>query len=108
MLWQVVLEVSAAMFAVFGFYCAMRMAVDLLWKPSQICIAVTVQNKKDAEMLDVLLHEAYSAFFRTRSRIVVLLSSELMNGTLGEGEELFEKYNDLMDAYGAECYLIDF
>ena len=31
-----------------------------------------------------------------------------MNGTLGEGEELFEKYNDLMDDYGAECYLIDF
>ena len=108
MLWQTILDVFAALLAVFGFYCALRMVVDLFWKPRQVCIAVTVQNEKDAEMLDVLLHEAYSAFFRTRSRIVVLLSSELMNGTLGEGEELFEKYNDLMDAYGAECYLIDF
>ena len=107
MLWQVVLEVLAAMFAVFGFYCAMRMAVDLLWKPSQICIAVTVQNKKDAEMLDVLLHEAYSAFFRKGRRIVVLLSAELMDGTVGVGEELLEKYSDLLQSYGAECYLID-
>ena len=107
MLWQTILDVAAALLAVFGFYCALRMVADLFWNPKQICIAVRVQNKEDAEMLDVLLHEAYSAFFRKGRRIAVLLSSELMNGTLGEGEELFEKYNDLMDAYGAECYLID-
>lgn len=107
MLWQTILEVSAALFAVFGFYCALRMVVDLFWKPEQICIAVTVQNKEDAEMLDVLLHEAYSAFFRKGRRIAVLLSSELINGIMGDGEALFEKYNDLIDSYGAECYLID-
>jgi hypothetical protein len=107
MLWQTILDVAAALLAVFGFYCALRMVADLFWNPKQICIAVRVQNKEDAEMLDVLLHEAYSAFFRKGRRIAVLLSSELMNGMLGEGEELFEKYNDLMDAYGAECYLID-
>ena len=108
MLGQILLEVSAAMLAVFGFYCAMRMIADLFWNPRQICIAVTVQNKKDAEMLDVLLHEAYSAFFRKGRRIVVLLSCELMDGTVGSGEELFEQYVDLIDSYGAECYLMEF
>ena len=107
MLWNVLLEASAAMFAVFGFYCALRMAADLFWNPKQIAIAVEVRNTKDAEMLDVLLHEAYSAFFRKGHRIVVRLSGELMDGTVGVGEELFEKYSDLIQTYGAECYLID-
>ena len=107
MLWQTILDVFAALLAVFGFYCALRMVADLFWKPRQVCIAVTVQNEKDAEMLDVLLHEAYSAFFRKGHRIVVLLSGELMDGTVGVGEELFEKYSDLIQTYGAECYLID-
>lgn len=107
MLWNVLLEASAAMFAVFGFYCALRMAADLFWNPKQIAIAVEVRNTKDAEMLDVLLHEAYSAFFRKGRRIIVLLSSDLMNGTVGTDEDLFERYSDLMQSYGAECYLID-
>ena len=107
MLWQTILDVAAALLAVFGFYCALRMVADLFWNPKQICVAVKVQNKEDAEMLDVLLHEAYSAFFRKGRRIAVLLSSELMDGTVGLGEELFEKYSDLIDTYGAECYLID-
>ena len=107
MLLQLILEVSVALFAVFGFYCALRMVADLFWMPKQLYVAIEVQNKEDAEMLDVLLHEAYSAFFRKGHRIAVLLSSDLMNGTVGNGEELFEKYSDLLDSYGAECYLID-
>ena len=107
MLWQTILDVAAALFAVFGFYCALRMVADLFWNPKQICVAVKVQNKEDAEMLDVLLHEAYSAFFRKGHRITVLISSALMDGTLGEGEELFDQYSDLLELYGAECYLID-
>lgn len=107
MLWHIILEVSAALFAVFGFYCALRMVADLFWNPKQLCIAVTVRNKEDAEMLDVLLHEAYSAFFRKGHRITVLLSNELMDGTVGEGEELFDQYSDLLELYGAECYLVD-
>ena len=107
MLWNVLLEASAAMLAVFGFYCALRMVADLFWNPKQIVVAVEVRNTKDAEMLDVLLHEAYSAFFRKGRRIVVLLSAELMNGTVGTGEDLFERYSDLLQSYGAECYLID-
>ena len=107
MLFYLILEVSVALFAVFGFYCALRMVADLFWAPRQLYAAVEVQNKEDAEMLDVLLHEAYSAFFRKGHRIVVLLSSDLMDGTVGVGEELFDQYSDLLELYGAECYLVD-
>ena len=107
MLWQTILDVAAALLAVFGFYCALRLVADLFWSPKQLCVAVKVQNKEDAEMLDVLLHEAYSAFFRKGHRITVMISSALMDGTLGEGEELFDQYSDLLELYGAECYLID-
>ncbi len=107
MLLHLILEISAALFAVFGFYCALRTVADLFWAPKQLYAAIEVQNKEDAEMLDVLLHEAYSAFFRKGHRIVVLLSASLMDGTVGVGEELFDAYSDLLERYGAECYLID-
>ena len=59
-------------------------------------------------MLDMLLHEAVSAFSRRRGmRVTVLLSVSLMDGRVGEGEELLPAYRELLDRYGAECYLID-
>ena len=103
MLGSLILEVAAAMFAVFGFYCALRGLVDLLFAPKQIGISITVQEKKDAEMLDVLLHQASSAFFRqSRGGIRVWISAGLMDGTVGEGGELYEKYRDWLHMYGAE------
>ena len=107
MLFRVILDVSVAMLAVFGFYCALRMVVDMLWAPKQLYVAIEVRNAEDADMLDVLLHEAYVAFFRKGKQIVVLFSNELMDGTVGEGEQLYDKYSDLLDTYGADCYLID-
>ena len=107
MLLQVILDVWVAMLAVFGFYCAVRTVADMLWAPHQLFVAIEVRERADAEMLDVLLHEAYAAFFRKGKQIVVLFSNELMNGTVGVGEQLYEKYSDLLDTYGADCYLID-
>ena len=97
-----------SLFAVFGFFCAVRLFTELIFASEQIAIAIEVRNRNDAEMLDMLLHEAVSAFLRRgRSHIVVLLSAELMDGTVGEGEDLLPRYQDLLDRYGAECYLID-
>ena len=108
MLYDLILEASVALFAVYGFTCALRAFANFLGAPPQLMVAVEVQSKEDADMLDVLLHEAYSAFFqRRRTRVVVLISQALMDGTVGEGEELFDRYSDLLDVYGAECYLID-
>ena len=108
MLFGYVIEVAVALFAVFGFYCAARMFCELLFSPSQIVVAIEVREKQDAQELDMLLHEARSAFLRKgRARLVVLVSADLMDGTVGEGEELFPLYDELLEEYGAECYLID-
>ena len=104
---QVVLG-GMLVFAVFGLWCVIRMAAEIFFSPQQIAIAVEIRNEEDAEMLDVLLHEAGSAFLRKgKARLVVLLSSELMEGTVGEGEDLYPEYQELLDLYDADCYLID-
>ena len=108
MLFYFILEATVALLAGYGFYCALRAFANLLGVPRQLMVAIEVQTKEDADMLDVLLHEAYSAFFqKKRARVVVLFSQTLMDGTIGHGEDLFDKYSDLLDVYGAECYLID-
>jgi hypothetical protein len=30
-----------------------------------------------------------------------------MDGRVGRGDELFEEYDEILERYGAECYLID-
>ena len=108
MLWELILQVAVALFAIFGFYCALRLFTDLFFASEQIAVAVEIRDQKDAEMLDVLLHEAWSAFFRKRhARLVVLLSYELMDGRVGVGEVLFPAYLEILERWGAECYLID-
>ena len=100
--------VVLSLFAVFGFCCAVRIFAERIWTPEQLVVAIEILDLEDAEMLDMLLHEAGSAFLRKgRVRLVVLLSTALMDGTVGFGDELLEEYEALLDRYGAECYLIE-
>ena len=99
---------TGLLFAVFGFCCAVWLACDWLFSSKRISVAVEIKNEKDADMLDMLLHEARSAFFKKQSvRPVVLVASELMNGVMGMGDELYERYAEVLDRFGAECYVID-
>ena len=109
MIFDLILEITVALFAVLGFYAALRMVADLFWAPRQLRIAIEIQTEEDADMLDVLLHEAYSAFLLPkRAKIVVLFSSALLEtGRVGEDDVLFERYADLLESYGAESYLIE-
>ena len=109
MLFQLIIDVAVAMFAAFGFYCALRAILDLLFVPKQISVAIEVQEKKDADVLDVLLHEASSAFFRQgrRLKIKVLISSALLSGTVGEDGVPYEKYLDWIQMYNAAWYAVD-
>ena len=99
--------VILALFAVFGFFCAVRIFAERIWIPEQLVVAIEILDLEDAEMLDMLLHEAVSAFSRRRAmRVVILLSASLMDGRVGEGDELLPEYRALLERYGAECYLI--
>ena len=94
--------------SVFGAYCAIKTLAEALFSSDRITVALEILDRQDADELDMLLCEAQSTSLRRgRTRVVVLLSSALMDGTVGVGDELYDGYSDLLDRYGAECYLID-
>lgn len=94
--------------SVFGAYCAIKTFSEALFSSDRISVSLEVREQQDVEDLDMLLREAQGfSIGRGRARMVVLLSSDLMDGTIGEGEELYDNYMELIDRYGAECYLID-
>ena len=102
------LVITVALLAVIGLWCSLSILLELLFPCEQVTLAVRVRYKQDADMLDMLLHEAESAFLRRgRTRLVVLISASLMDGTVGVGEELLEPYAEVIEAFGAECYLIE-
>ena len=110
MLLSWMLDLAIACFAVFGFYCVLQMLLDALASVDRFWVTVKIRNENDADMLDMLLHEANSAFFRKkRARTVVLISSALFaNGTVGRSDgTLYDTYADVIDRYGAECYIMD-
>ena len=108
MFFRMLIEVGVAMFAAYGIYCALKAMAEILFPAKQMAVAVEVCNEEDAEALDMLLYEAKLSFLRRgRTHLVVLLSTALMDGRVGLGDEIFEPYASLLERYGAECYLID-
>ena len=108
MFFRMLIEVGVAMFAAYGILCAFKVGAELLFPSQQIVVAIEVRTKEDADALDVLLYDAKSLVWRRgRTRTVVLLASDLMDGRVGYGEALLEPYASLIERYGAECYLID-
>lgn len=98
---------AVALFAVFGFYCALRTLTGLFFPSKRISVAVEVRDKKDVEQLDMLLQEAAASSLQRGARLVVLLSADLMDGTVGVGDALFDDYDALLERFGAECFLIE-
>ena len=97
------LAVTVSMLAVFGMWCAIKLPVDALLSSGRVVAAVWLKNEKDAEMLDVLLHEAHSAFFRKgMRRIVVLIDEQLLYGVMGTDGVPHQDVLELLAYYGAE------
>lgn len=106
---EILLRIGVALFAAFGLICALQMLVRLLFCSDRLAGAVVVQSREDAEELDQLLHEARVTFGGCgTSRLLVLISTSLMDGTLGVGEECNDECLELLACYDADCYLIDF
>ncbi len=96
---RLAIEIIAALFAVFGVYCATRLAAQKIFGTENIILAVTLKDKNDAIDAEMLIREALGSFLVTSScRVAVLLTEELATDT------------DLMSAirkYGAEYYIVD-
>ena len=102
-----VLAVTVSLLSVFGLWCAIKFPIEALLSSGRVVAAIELRNEKDAEMLDVLLHEAHSAFFRKgMRRIIVLIDVSLMEGCVGRDGVLYEKTLELLARYGAKYRII--
>ena len=109
MFFEILLRVGVALFAAFGLICALQMLARLLFGSDRLAGALEITSHEDAKDLDRLLHEARITFGGCgTSRLVVLISSTLMDGTLGIGEDFSDECLEILECYGADCYLIDF
>ena len=105
--WNLFSILATLLFAVYGFYCALCRLVAF-FAPRALAVSVSVMRKEDAERLELLLQEARRvASFTGTAPVVVLISTELMDGTVGVGENLLLQYETLFEQYGVRCYLID-
>lgn len=102
-----VFAVTVSLLSVFGLWCAIKFPIEAFFSSGKVVAAVEINNEKDAEMLDVLLHEAHSAFFRKgMRRVIVLIDVSLMQDCLGKDGVLYEKTLELLARYGADFRII--
>ena len=98
-----VVAVTVSLLSVFGLWCAIKFPIEAFFSSGKVVAAVEINNEKDAEMLDVLLHEAHSAFFRKgMRRIVVLIDEQLLYGVMGTDGVPHQDVLELLAYYGAE------
>ena len=101
------LAVMVSMLAVFGMWCALKLLGEIWFSHDCLYVAIEITNEKDAEMLDVLLQQAHSAFFCQRSRrVVVLFDAPLLYGRIGHDGIPSEQLLELLAYYGAEYRVI--
>ena len=103
MIWSILFGVTVAVFAVFGFACAVQMILEACFPCRQLMVTVEIKTPKDADLLEMLLHEAQSAFFGKRSGRVGVLMSE----SLFENGEIPIDVLKILKKYGADCYLVE-
>ncbi len=108
MIWRMFLEIGIALFAVYGVACAARVITEWIFPQKELAVAVRIRTVADAWNMDFLLHEAGMSFYRRgKNQMIVLISDSLMSGIVGEDGILFDVYEELIDQYGAECYLVE-
>ena len=110
MLGFLILEIGIACLTVFGFCCLLQLLFDCFYAAKHFYITVEIREERDADMLDMLLHEARSAFFRKRRmKTLVLISSHLFEKEIVGTRDgvLYDPYADLLEEYAAECYIMD-
>lgn len=100
--------VTVSLLSVFGLWCAIELSMETFFSSEGVALSIELQNEKDAEMLDVLLHEAHSAFFRKGNRrTVVLIHHSLLQDCLGKDGVPSTETLELLDRYGAEYRIIE-
>ena len=100
---ETVFQVVVAALSVIGLFGVLHGIFESLLVPRELGTAVILTRKITPCELDILLCEARRAPCRRASRrLFLIVSSELMDGTVGEAGKLNEEYAALAERYGAE------
>ena len=95
-------QVLVSILAVFGLIFIFRAVFDWFFAPAAMTVAITVNSKKDADDLDILLEEAGKSPFRRRGvPTIVLIPSVLLQGEIGREGVLDPIYRQVIEAYHA-------
>lgn len=82
MVFGVIADVLLAVFAVFGFYAALRVAMAYFASPANLSLALEIDSKEDAENAECLLAAARESFFpRKNNTLLVLLNESFSSDT---------------------------
>ena len=104
---RVIFEIFLAAFAVIGFYGILRMIVEAVFPSDYLDVAVRIYDEEQVERLDIILKIADSKSCRRRGEgLVVLISSQLMQGVMGYGEVLRPELEALLRQYNADCFVV--
>ncbi len=87
MTFALIADLCIAVFAVFGFYAALRLLVAFFASPANLSVALEIRSAEDAENIDCLLSAARENFYLRRGDALVVL----LDATLSEDAELMEK-----------------
>lgn len=103
-----VIQIIAALLAVFGVYCLVKVIAAFIFFPDGIYSALLIGSRDDAEALPELLGQTASAMFRMkRRRTLVIIPRALLLGEVGEDGELDLKYREIIEDFGAEYTVVD-
>lgn len=87
MILGVVADILLAVFAVFGFYAALRLLIAFFASPANLSVALEIRSAEDAKNIDCLLSAARENFYLRRGDALVVL----LDNALSEDAELMEK-----------------
>ena len=103
MFWNLFFGIMGVAFALFGLVCAIELIVEACFPDRRIFTVVEIRSAEDADALDLLLAEAKRTSWRSvSSRVGVLMSESL----LSDGK-IPPNLLEILDCYGAECYLCE-
>ena len=95
---RVAIEVIVALFAVFGFYSAVKLLAQRIFSAENIILAVEIKTDEDVLNAEMLIREALGSFLLTSSsRIAVLVYEGLCCAEL----------RSVVEKYGVQMYIVD-
>ena len=102
---EIILQVVVAALAVIGGYGVLHGILEALFTPRELVSAIVLTRPVVPEELDVLLCEARRAPGRRNQRVILALSSTLLQGSMGENGRLYKAFAEVTEKYEATLFV---